>query len=255
MREDITGDPDAMNVGDTLAERYLLERVIGRGGMGVVYKAKDIKAQAAADRNPYVAIKLLNSDFKKHPEAFIALEREASKSQTLRHKNIVSIFDFDKDGDTPFITMELLEGQELAELLTVYPTGLPQDLALQALQSVDPHLPCEASDRGVSCTSIVKLARLEMVFDQRDDVVGEVGSAGDPRKQVPGRPRTGWLMPRGTPSPLHEDRRRRLQPQRHGLRFRGRPLQRERLPRRCRLRAGCRRWSTSPPSPQLCRWN
>ncbi len=41
------------------------------------------------------------------------------------HPNIVSIFDFDKDGDVPYMTMELLQGQELATLLKDYPNGLP----------------------------------------------------------------------------------------------------------------------------------
>ncbi|MEM7099391.1 MAG: protein kinase [Pseudomonadota bacterium] len=112
-----------------LKSRFVLEDRVGSGGMGSVFRAKDLRKVEARDNKPYLAVKVLNNDFKKHPEAFIALEREASKSQSLRHKNIVSIFDFDKDGDTPFITMELLEGQELSDLLKAYPSGLPQELA------------------------------------------------------------------------------------------------------------------------------
>ena len=82
-------------------------------------------AVEAQDRQPYVAIKVLNNDFRAHPDAFIALQREASKSQGIAHPNIVSIFDFDKDGDVPYMTMELLQGQELASLLKEYPNGLP----------------------------------------------------------------------------------------------------------------------------------
>ena len=119
-----------------LKSRFVLEQRVGSGGMGSVFKAKDLRKVEARDSQPYLAVKVLNNDFKKHPEAFIALEREASKSQTLRHKNIVSIFDFDKDGDTPFITMELLEGQELAELLQAYPAGLPDELAWPIIQGL-----------------------------------------------------------------------------------------------------------------------
>ncbi len=112
-----------------LKQRFVLEEKLGAGGMGTVYKARDLRKVEARDRNPYLAVKVLNNDFRAHPDAFIALQREASKSQALAHPNIVSIYDFDKDGDIPFMTMELLEGQELADLLREYPNGLPENLA------------------------------------------------------------------------------------------------------------------------------
>ncbi len=119
-----------------LKSRFVLEERIGSGGMGSVFRAKDLRKVEARDNQPYVAVKVLNNDFRQHPEAFIALEREASKSQTLRHSNIVSIFDFDKDGDIPYITMELLEGQELAELLQSYPNGLPEEQAWPIIEGM-----------------------------------------------------------------------------------------------------------------------
>ena len=108
-----------------LKQRFILDEKLGSGGMGTVYRAKDLRKVEAQDRQPYVAIKVLNNDFRAHPDAFIALQREASKSQGIAHPNIVSIFDFDKDGDVPYMTMELLQGQELATLLKEYPSGLP----------------------------------------------------------------------------------------------------------------------------------
>ncbi|MEM7219460.1 MAG: bifunctional serine/threonine-protein kinase/formylglycine-generating enzyme family protein [Pseudomonadota bacterium] len=110
---------------EVLKQRFVLEKPLGSGGMGTVYRVRDLRKVEAQDQHPYLAIKVLNSDFREHPDAFIALQREAAKSQSLSHPNIVSIFDFDKDGDVPFMTMELLEGTELVDLLRDYPEGLP----------------------------------------------------------------------------------------------------------------------------------
>jgi hypothetical protein len=112
-----------------LKQRFVLDEKLGSGGMGTVFRAKDLRKVEARDSNPFVAVKVLNNDFREHPEAFIALQREAAKSQALAHRSIVTIHDFDKDGDVPFIIMELLEGQELSQLLRAYPTGLPDDMA------------------------------------------------------------------------------------------------------------------------------
>jgi serine/threonine protein kinase len=128
-----TGEADAPRV---LKQRFVLEEKLGSGGMGTVFRAKDLRKVEARDRQPYLAIKVLNNDFREHPEAFIALQREAAKSQILSHPNIVSIFDFDKDGDIPFMTMELLEGQELAALLRAYPNGLPEPMAWSVIRGI-----------------------------------------------------------------------------------------------------------------------
>lgn len=126
-------DADAPRV---LKQRFVLEEKLGSGGMGTVFKAKDLRKVEARDRQPFLAIKVLNNDFREHPEAFIALQREAAKSQALSHPNIVTIYDFDKDGDVPFMTMELLEGQELAVLLRAHPDGLPDQLAWDVIRGI-----------------------------------------------------------------------------------------------------------------------
>ncbi|RDH83833.1 MAG: protein kinase [endosymbiont of Galathealinum brachiosum] len=111
-----------------LKERFVLESVLGAGGMGIVYKAKDLLKVEAQDRDPYVAIKVLSEEFKSHPEAFISLQRESRKSQRIAHPNIVNVFDFDRDGDTVFMTMEFMDGQPLDQLIRQYKsTGLPTD--------------------------------------------------------------------------------------------------------------------------------
>ena len=122
---------------DILKNRFVLERVLGAGGMGVVYKAKDLLKVEAKDRDPYVAIKVLGEEFKSHPEAFIALQRESRKTQRIAHPNIVNVYDFDKDGDTVFMTMEFLEGTPLDKLIKKYRgTGLPHQDAWSILNGL-----------------------------------------------------------------------------------------------------------------------
>lgn len=103
--------------GVLLKKRFLLEDVLGHGGMGTVYKTKDLRKVEAEDPHPYIATKVLNQDFKDHPDAFVTLQQETAKSQTLAHPNIVTVHDFDRDGDTLFMTMELLEGQPLDQVI------------------------------------------------------------------------------------------------------------------------------------------
>ena len=120
-----------------LKERFILAKVIGSGGMGVVYKAKDLLKVEAKDRDPYVAIKVLSEEFKSHPEAFISLQRESRKSQRIAHPNIVNVFDFDRDADVVFMTMEFMDGRPLDQIIRQYKsTGLPTDDAWDILQSI-----------------------------------------------------------------------------------------------------------------------
>ena len=104
-------------VGCILKGRFRIEKELGRGGMGVVYLALDIRKVEARDRNPHVAIKVLNDDCRKHPSALIVLQREAMRSQRLAHDNIVHVYDFDRDGALVFMTMEYIEGHDLRHFI------------------------------------------------------------------------------------------------------------------------------------------
>jgi serine/threonine protein kinase len=114
-----------------IKERFLLEELLGCGGMGAVYKARDLRKVEARDRTPWVAIKLLNEAFKKHPAALISLQREARKSQALAHPNIIQVFDFDRDDDVVFMTMEFLRGGDLNQLIQKNPSGVGLDETLR----------------------------------------------------------------------------------------------------------------------------
>ena len=130
-------DPRTIGPGTILKERFELLSAIGEGGMGMVYKARDLLKVEAKDRNPYIAVKLLSGDFREHPEAFIALQRESSKSQKLAHPNITTVYDFDRDGSTVYLTMELMEGEELARFIKKLPAGgLATDEALGIIKQL-----------------------------------------------------------------------------------------------------------------------
>ncbi|MDA7746887.1 protein kinase [Psychromonas sp.] len=110
-----------------LKDRFVLEEILGIGGMGIVYKAKDLLRVEAQDRDPYVAIKVLSEEFKTHPEAFISLQRESKKAQHIANQNTVKVYDFDRDGDVVFMTMEYMIGEPLDQLVKKYhATGLPR---------------------------------------------------------------------------------------------------------------------------------
>jgi non-specific serine/threonine protein kinase len=108
---------DYATVGSVLKGRFVLEREIGRGGMGVVFLALDERKVEARDRDPYVAVKVLNDEFRRHPDSLIALQRESRRSQRLAHDNIVRVYDFDKDRAIVFMTMEYIDGSDLKTLI------------------------------------------------------------------------------------------------------------------------------------------
>ncbi|MCZ6783599.1 MAG: protein kinase [Proteobacteria bacterium] len=92
-------------------DRYQLIEEIGRGGMGVVFKARDTRL------NRVVALKRLPENLRDHPKAIQLFLREAQASARLTHRNIVTVYDTDQTDGTFFITMELLKGRPLNVIL------------------------------------------------------------------------------------------------------------------------------------------
>jgi serine/threonine protein kinase len=111
------GDQSPLRVGSVLDNRYTLMEELGHGGMGTVYKARDRNREDFQDRRPFIALKVLSEEFKRHPDARMALQRETVRAQNLAHPNIITVFDFDYDGLHSYMTMELLEGQPLDSLM------------------------------------------------------------------------------------------------------------------------------------------
>ena len=111
------GHHGQLQPGSVIKKRFVLDTLIGKGGMGLVFGAIDRRKEEAHDPNPRVALKVLNADFQRHPQSFMALQREARKAQTLAHPNVVTVFDFDRDGDAVYMTMELLKGRALESMV------------------------------------------------------------------------------------------------------------------------------------------
>jgi len=125
-----------VDIGSIINNRFVIEKQLGVGGMGIVYRALDTRKQEAKDKNPYVALKILGKELENHPQAFIALQRETSKSQTLAHPNIITVYDFDRDNDVVYMTMEELHGKTLEQHIKENPRGLQQDSAFQIIKSI-----------------------------------------------------------------------------------------------------------------------
>jgi serine/threonine protein kinase len=110
-------DDSELRAGMTLKNRFVLEQILGQGGMGAIFKARDLRKEEMNDRKIYVAIKVLHPKYRKNNSLIKALQREARKSQELAHPNIVNVHDFDRDGRHVFMVMEYLEGQTLKKLI------------------------------------------------------------------------------------------------------------------------------------------
>lgn len=97
--------------GQLLANRYEVQEQIGAGGMGAVYRALD------RNTGEPVALKVLLPSLTKNERARERFLNEARLSQKLSHPNIVNVYDVQHDGDLYFLTMELLEGQDLRQVM------------------------------------------------------------------------------------------------------------------------------------------
>ena len=123
--------------GTVVADRFVLQSVLGRGGMGVVYRALDRRREEAGAGNPFVALKVLRNELNARPAARSRLFAEALQGQYLQHSSIVAVHDFDRDGELAFVTMELLEGERLrTALVRSAPDGLPRHEAFALLRGI-----------------------------------------------------------------------------------------------------------------------
>jgi serine/threonine protein kinase/Flp pilus assembly protein TadD len=129
-----------MSRGSTLAGKYRIVEPIGKGGMGVVYKAEDTKLKRT------VALKFLPPDLAESPEAGARFIREAQAAAALSHPHICTVHEINEEEDQSFIVMEYIEGQSLRQKISKGPLDQTEalDIAIQVAEGLK-----EAHKKGI----------------------------------------------------------------------------------------------------------
>ena len=129
--------------GVVLLDRYEIEAGIGRGERTTVFRARDRARSGIDGVSDLVAVKTLRDDVDGRADTLEILRRECFRTQILTHANIVNVFDWERDGDTIFVTMEFVAGESLQHILAnLTPRRLRRDHALAIIAAIGDALAC-----------------------------------------------------------------------------------------------------------------
>jgi serine/threonine-protein kinase len=131
---------ERLSKGSSIADRYNIIEELGQGGMGIVYKAEDIKLKRT------VALKFLAPELIRDPEAKERFIHEAQAASALDHPNICTVYEIDESDGQMFIAMAYVEGQSLRKKVSQGPLKLDEtlDIAIQVAEGLQ-----EAHGKGI----------------------------------------------------------------------------------------------------------
>src|SRR5215471_10519955 len=129
----------ALTIGSQLGS-HEITALLGKGGMGEVYRARDLKLKRE------VAIKILSEEFSRDADRVSRFQREAEVLASLNHPNIAAIHDLEETDGTRYLVLELVEGETLAERIASGPIPVEEalNIAIQICEGLE-----AAHERGI----------------------------------------------------------------------------------------------------------
>ncbi|MEV0563686.1 protein kinase [Dactylosporangium sp. NPDC050588] len=175
-----------------LGGRYRVERVLGRGGMGTVWRGHDLRL----DRP--IAVKVLSGEGLGLPKAMERFGREARAVARLSHPNVVPVYDFGAQDGEPYLVMELVDGPTVADLLAEGPLSIADVLAISS-QICDGltaahaakivHRDIKPTNLIVTATGVVKICDFGVArmlnATEYADLTGSAIAMGSPKYMAP----------------------------------------------------------------------